>query len=120
LDVFLLRKRKAFVILTAFTMAPSIDKRSSNNTSSQDAFKGAFLGNLAPLVSLFGEQVSKQFLAQASGIPDCILFAICPVGLLTAVVSVIRLAGSKTLRTSIGRYETVLFLHLCLLALGRR
>jgi hypothetical protein len=68
-----------------------------------DAFTGSLLSNLAPLITLFGEQISKQFLSQARYFEDSIAFATVPVGILSAVVSAIRIGGSKILRTIIGR-----------------
>ena len=68
-----------------------------------EAFTGSLLSNLAPLLILFGEAISKQFLSQARSLADSIVFATVPVGLLSAVVSAIRIGGSKLARTIIGR-----------------
>lgn len=68
-----------------------------------DAFTASLLSNLAPLLTLFGEQISKQFLAQATSLADSIIFATVPVGILSAVVSAVRLGGNKLLRTIVGR-----------------
>lgn len=78
----------------------------SNQTSGgfPETYSVSILSNLAPLLALFGEQVSKQFLSQVMSFADCIVFATAPVGILTAVVSSIRLGRSKGLRTLIGRY----------------
>lgn len=78
----------------------------SNQTSGSfpETYSVSILSNLAPLLALFGEQVSRQFLSQVMSFADCIVFATAPVGILTAVVSSIRLGRSKGLRTLIGRY----------------
>ena len=63
----------------------------------------SLLGSFAPLLILFGEQVTKQFISQMTGWPDFIIFSMAPVGILTGVVSAIRLRGSNTLKAIIGR-----------------
>jgi hypothetical protein len=57
----------------------------------------------APLVALFGERLTKQFLAESTRGLDNLIFALCPLGILTAVVSVIRICGNSSLRAFVGR-----------------
>ncbi|KAL9106123.1 MAG: hypothetical protein Q9227_008823 [Pyrenula ochraceoflavens] len=59
--------------------------------------------DLGPLIALFGEQVSKQFLSQSLGFADAILFGMAPLGIITGIVSAIRLGGYRWLRAIIGR-----------------
>lgn len=59
--------------------------------------------DLAPLLALFGEQVAKQFLSESMGWADDILFAIAPLGVITGVVSAIRVGGPTWLKAVIGR-----------------
>ncbi|CAG9987980.1 unnamed protein product [Clonostachys byssicola] len=70
-----------------------------------DDFSNNFASDLAPLLSLFGEQVTKQFLSESISVVDHIIFAMAPMGILTAVVSVIRTCGSPSLRAFIGRAQ---------------
>lgn len=70
-----------------------------------DDFYNNFATDLTPLLSLFGEQVTKQFLSESTSILDNIIFAAAPLGILTAVVSVIRVCGSPSLRAFIGRAQ---------------
>ncbi|KAF3261728.1 hypothetical protein TWF192_008186 [Orbilia oligospora] len=70
-----------------------------------DDFADNFATDLAPLITLFGEQVTRQFLSESLSIWDNIIFAMAPLGLLTAVVSVIRVCGSASLRAFIGRAQ---------------
>lgn len=70
-----------------------------------DDFANNLASDLAPLITLFGEQVTKQFLSESLTIWDNIIFAMAPLGLLTAVVSVIRVCGSPSLRAFIGRAQ---------------
>lgn len=59
----------------------------------------------APLITLFGERLTKQFLSESISLLDNIIFALSPLGVLTAVVSVIRVCGSSSLKAFIGRAQ---------------
>ncbi|KAJ5377374.1 uncharacterized protein N7496_004783 [Penicillium cataractarum] len=61
--------------------------------------------DLAPLITLFGERLTKQFLSESISLLDNIIFALSPLGVLTAVVSVIRVCGGSSLRAFIGRAQ---------------
>ncbi|KAL2266837.1 hypothetical protein VTJ83DRAFT_4114 [Remersonia thermophila] len=76
-----------------------------SNTEEWADFADNFSTDLAPLISLFGEQVTKQFLSESISIIDCILFGMAPLGILTAVVSVIRLYGKPWLKSLVGRAQ---------------
>ncbi|KAF5590333.1 ankyrin repeat [Fusarium pseudoanthophilum] len=68
-----------------------------------DDFSNNLFSDLAPLLTLFGEQVTKQFLSMSMGWADNILLAMGPLGVITIVVSAIRVGGDKRLRALIGR-----------------
>ncbi|KAI4954777.1 hypothetical protein J4E86_006087 [Alternaria arbusti] len=73
-----------------------------------DGFNGEeFINNLgsdlAPLLTLFGEQVTKQFLSMSLGWADHILLAVGPLGIITTVVSAIRVSNVRVLKAVIGR-----------------
>lgn len=70
-----------------------------------DDFSNNLATDLAPFLSLFGEQVTKQYLSESITKLDYIIFAIAPIGILTAVVSAIRVCGSASLRAFIGRAQ---------------
>ncbi|KAK4450838.1 hypothetical protein QBC34DRAFT_460036 [Podospora aff. communis PSN243] len=55
-----------------------------------DDFPNNLATDLAPLVALFGEQATKRFLSETTTIWDSIIFTATRIGILTAVVSVIR------------------------------
>lgn len=61
------------------------------------------IADLAPFLALFGEQVTKQFMSQSMGIADNIIFAVAPLGIITAIVGAIRVGGSRSLKAIIGR-----------------
>ncbi|KAK5994115.1 Ankyrin-3-like protein [Cladobotryum mycophilum] len=67
-----------------------------------DLYNNIF-SDLGPLLSLFGDQVTMQFLSQALGLADCIVIAMAPLGILTILVSAIRVGGQPWLKAVIGR-----------------
>jgi hypothetical protein len=61
--------------------------------------------NLASLrlLALFGERVTTQFMGQAMGWADNIILAMGPLGIMTIIVSAIRVGGPIWLRAIVGR-----------------
>lgn len=70
-----------------------------------DDFANNLATDLGPLISLFGEAPTKQYLSETTMPEDVVIFAMAPIGILTAVVSVIRVCGSPSLRAFIGRAQ---------------
>jgi hypothetical protein len=68
-----------------------------------DDFSNNLFSDLAPLLTLFGEQVTKQFLSMSMGWADHIILGMGPLGVITAVVSAIRVSGVDQLKALIGR-----------------
>lgn len=68
-----------------------------------DDFSNNLATDLAPLLTLFGENMTKQYLSESTHWLDYIIFALAPIGILTATASVIRVCGSSSLRAFIGR-----------------
>ncbi|KAH7397437.1 hypothetical protein BKA66DRAFT_241867 [Pyrenochaeta sp. MPI-SDFR-AT-0127] len=68
-----------------------------------EEFSNNLFSDLAPLLTLFGEQVTKQFLSMALGWADNILLAMGPLGVITAVVSAIRIGGVRFMKALVGR-----------------
>ncbi|KAF1364114.1 hypothetical protein EJ07DRAFT_100393 [Lizonia empirigonia] len=66
---------------------------------------GLSAGAPGPLLSLFGDAITKQYLSESTSFEDYLIFALAPIGLVTAVVSVIRVCGGKWLRSFIGRAQ---------------
>lgn len=61
------------------------------------------ISDLGPLLALFGEQVAKQFMSESTGFSDNILFAMAPIGIITASVGAIRIGGPNWMKAVIGR-----------------
>ena len=91
----------AFVILI-FATLPRIQAGFALEDSG-DQFSNNLFSDLAPIITLFGEQVSKQFILNSTSFVDNIIFAMAPLGIITAVVSAIRVGGPPWLRGLIGR-----------------
>ena len=70
-----------------------------------DDFSNNLATDLAPFLSLFGEQLTKQYLSESITFLDYFIFAMAPMGILTALVSAIRVCGSSRLRALIGRAQ---------------
>jgi hypothetical protein len=59
--------------------------------------------DLAPILTLFGEQVAKQYMCHSMGWIEDLIFAIAPLGIITAITSAIRVGGPSSLKAIIGR-----------------
>ncbi|KAL1642400.1 hypothetical protein SLS58_005474 [Diplodia intermedia] len=70
-----------------------------------DDFFNNLATDLAPLISLFGESPTKQFLSESTSAIDIFIFAMAPLGIITTIVSAIRVGGSASLRAFIGRAQ---------------
>ncbi|KAJ6127761.1 hypothetical protein N7471_008978 [Penicillium samsonianum] len=70
-----------------------------------DDFSNNLATDLAPFLSLFGEQITKQYLSESVNAIDYFIFAMAPIGILTGVVSAIRVCGTPSLRAFIGRAQ---------------
>nr|CEG03933.1 unnamed protein product [Fusarium acuminatum CS5907] len=68
-----------------------------------DDFADNLLTDLAPVLTLFGERVTMQFLSQSTGWADVIILAMAPLGIMTIIVSAIRVGGPSWLKAAIGR-----------------
>ncbi|KAI5779884.1 hypothetical protein DFH27DRAFT_585703 [Peziza echinospora] len=68
-----------------------------------DDFSNNLFSDLAPLLSLFGEQFAKQYMRASMGWIDNVIFALAPLGILTAITCAIRVGGSPWLRSLVGR-----------------
>ncbi|RPB17558.1 hypothetical protein P167DRAFT_581021 [Morchella conica CCBAS932] len=68
-----------------------------------DDFTNNLGSDLAPLLALFGEQVTKQYMSETLSWVDNLIFCLAPLGVITAIVSAIRVGGSPKLRSLVGR-----------------
>ena len=88
----------------AMDALPIYSRNTSQNVFPGNDFSNNIFTDLAPLLTLFGDQLTKQFLSMSMGWADNALIAICPIGILTIMVSAIRIGGASKLKTLIGRY----------------
>jgi len=91
---------RLFIIFALLLFSFPITHAADNTTAAD--FTTGFFTDLAPLLSLFGTQFSKQFMSQSIDWADDFLFAMAPLGILTVVVGAIRVSGYTGLRTLIG------------------
>ncbi|KAF4997521.1 hypothetical protein FDECE_12051 [Fusarium decemcellulare] len=71
--------------------------------NSGEDFSNNLFSDLAPLLALFGERVTMQFMSQSMGWADNIILAMAPIGIITVIVSAIRVGGPSWLKALIGR-----------------
>lgn len=92
--------RYIFTLLSLAALAAA-----DSSTTQWNEFANNFATDLAPIITLFGEQVTKQFLSESTSFLDNIIFGVAPLGILTGVVSVIRVYGNASLKSFIGRAQ---------------
>lgn len=88
-----------------------------------DEFSNNLFNDLAPLLMLFGEQVTKQFLSMSLGWAGNILLAVGPLGIITTIISAIRVGNVKVLKALIGRQvlpSTISYIHLLMVTFSAR
>lgn len=85
-----------------FTMAP-LTTASTIGSFDWSKFTEGLLSDLAPLLALFGEPVTRQFLSMSVGWADNFLLAMCPIGIITIMVSAIRINSKGKMKALIGR-----------------
>jgi hypothetical protein len=68
-------------------------------------FQNNLFTDLAPLLALFGDEVTNQFLSTPTEVADAILLGIAPIGIVAVIVSAIRIGGGRVLKSFIGRSE---------------
>ncbi|KAF8241203.1 hypothetical protein K440DRAFT_22882 [Wilcoxina mikolae CBS 423.85] len=88
--------RTVLVALTVILATPAA-------ADTGDDYTNNLFSDIAPLLALFGEQFAKQFMSQSMSWLDHIIFAMAPLGILTAIVAAIRVGGPSWLRAVVGR-----------------
>ncbi|KAH6714364.1 hypothetical protein BKA61DRAFT_673660 [Leptodontidium sp. MPI-SDFR-AT-0119] len=68
-------------------------------------FSNNLATDIGPLLVLFGESMTRQYLSESTSFLDYFIFAMAPIGIITAVVSMIRVCGHSSLRAFIGRSQ---------------
>ncbi|KAI5791342.1 hypothetical protein FPQ18DRAFT_409396, partial [Pyronema domesticum] len=88
-----------FLVTCVLFLAPGVHALKAGT----EDFSNNFISDLGPLLSLFGERVTMQFLSHSTSWLDNLIFACGPIGIITAASSAIRVAGSRGLKNIIGR-----------------
>lgn len=81
----------------------------NNSTANINATLEAALSfaDFSALLTLFGDEATKQFLATSLNSVDTALLGIAPLGIMTIIVSAVRVGGSPLMKSLIGRYVCV-------------
>jgi hypothetical protein len=79
---------------SATATAPTVDSQNFQNNAFSD---------FAPLLTLFGDEITKQFLSTSMGWADDIFLGWTPIGIMTIIVSAIRVGKNRGLKALIGR-----------------
>ncbi|KAG0133680.1 hypothetical protein HOY82DRAFT_255446 [Tuber indicum] len=66
-------------------------------------FSNNLFSDLGPVLALFGEQVAKQFMSQSMSWLEDVIFAMAPLGIITAIISAVRVGGPNWLKAVVGR-----------------
>ncbi|KAL4881886.1 hypothetical protein BJY04DRAFT_217951 [Aspergillus karnatakaensis] len=85
--------------------ASGLDDFSSNLASDLDDFSSNLASDLGPLLALFGEKITIQYFSESTTFVDYLIFALAPLGIVTAITSAIRVCGDASLRAFIGRAQ---------------
>ncbi|KAF4838739.1 hypothetical protein CGCTS75_v000480 [Colletotrichum tropicale] len=95
-----------FGILVAFA---SVRARAASADSDVDDtlsdFTNDLFTDLGPLLALFGEQMTKQYISESTTYYDYLIFGMGPISVITTIVSTIRLCSPASLRAFIGRSQ---------------
>ncbi|KAF5700338.1 ankyrin repeat domain-containing protein [Fusarium mundagurra] len=70
-----------------------------------DDFSNNLATDVAPLLALFGEKITTQYFSESTSFLDYFIFAMAPIGIVTAMTSAIRVCGDSSLRAFIGRAQ---------------
>lgn len=68
-----------------------------------DDFSNNLLSDLAPILALFGENVANQYMSHSTSWIEDLIFAIGPLGIITATSGAIRVGSPSYLQAIIGR-----------------
>ena len=77
--------------------------KSAEATVDKENFANNAFTDFAPLLTLFGDEVTKQYLATSMGVADAVMLGIAPIGIMTILVSAVRISGNRLMKSLVGR-----------------
>lgn len=87
--------------------ANSTDSTANSAIGTSSDVWATLVANIAPLLILVGEKHVKAYFKIINTRTQCLLYAVGPIGLITAVTTVVRITGPRVLKRLIGRqYES--------------
>ncbi|KAF5698866.1 pfs ankyrin repeats & 6-phosphofructo-2-kinase, partial [Fusarium mundagurra] len=75
------------------------------NADDLSDFSNNLATDIGPLLALFGDSMTRQYLSESTYYLDYFIFAMAPIGIITAIISAIRVCGHPSLRAFIGRSQ---------------
>ncbi|KAF4924056.1 hypothetical protein CGCVW01_v004329 [Colletotrichum viniferum] len=100
---------QGWLFFCIFVALASVRARAASADSDADDalsdFTNDLFTDLGPLLALFGEQMTKQYISESTTYYDYFMFGMGPIGVITTIVSTIRLCGPASLRAFIGRSQ---------------
>ncbi|KAA8900925.1 hypothetical protein FN846DRAFT_891940 [Sphaerosporella brunnea] len=63
----------------------------------------SLISDFSPFLALFGERFAQRLLSESTSWIDGLVFALAPLGMITAIVGAIRVGGQSWLKALIGR-----------------
>ncbi|KAF8242056.1 hypothetical protein K440DRAFT_169917 [Wilcoxina mikolae CBS 423.85] len=85
------------------TVAPVTSSSPDQKQRDGEEFSNNLVSDLAPLLALFGERFAQQFMSFSTSWIDSVIFAMAPLGIITAIVGAVRVGGASWLKSLIGR-----------------
>jgi hypothetical protein len=103
-------KRKLYtsgllIVTISIALFPTFAASAAQDSAlgSDNDFANNLFSDLAPIIALFGERFAQQYMSYSTELLDCVVFALAPLGVITAIVGAIRVGGPRRLRSLIGR-----------------
>ncbi|PYH94644.1 hypothetical protein BO71DRAFT_483672 [Aspergillus ellipticus CBS 707.79] len=94
---------KTLITITLVLLSNAKAVTGNSNTSTTDNVSFTAISQILPLLGLFGQDLTNDFLRQSINIPDWILFSVGPLGVGWVIVAAIRVLGSRSLKNKIGK-----------------
>ncbi|KAK1833705.1 hypothetical protein QBC39DRAFT_380561 [Podospora conica] len=97
-----LSSARALPLISEIRKRATTDQGSTSITSSNDLW-AQVIANVAPLMVLVGEKNAKEYMRTASSWPQFWCMSTAPLGIISIMISAIRLSGPEFLRRIMGR-----------------
>ena len=97
--------------MTSTTTTTAAAPTATHPTVDNQNFANNVFSDFAPLLTLFGDEITKQFLSTSTEWADNILLGTAPIGIMTVIICTIRIGGNRFLKSFIGRCVVTVDCH---------